>query len=142
MPTTPAGYRFYTPMQIRYGDMDTLGHVNNAKYLTYIEQARIQYVDTMQLWDGGPHERGLIVAKITCEYKLPLKMADGTAHIYTRVARIGTKSFDVQSTILREDGAEAAAALVVIVAYNYVTNQSIPVPDDWRAVITEYEPAL
>ncbi len=138
-------FRFRLAIPIRYADMDTLGHVNNAKYLTYVEQARICYIRELSLWSGGVSEMGLIVARIECDYKLPLTMDDGEAIVYQRVTRMGTKSFDIEFIITRKDGereAIAAQGKVVMVVYDYTRNVSVTMPEDWRAKIVAYEPAL
>lgn len=145
MTTAPEGYRYHTPITVRYGDLDALGHVNNAKYLTYFEQARIQYIFHHRLWDGGPSPMGLIVAKTTLEYKLPVDMDDGTVDIYTRVCRLGNKSFDMEHLLMVQRGGTAqiaATGLIVMVAYNYTANQTIEIPAEWRKTLIEFEPVL
>ena len=55
--------RFYHPIEVRYGDLDPQGHVNNARYLTYMEQARIAYVAHLGLWKGPSFlDIGIILA--------------------------------------------------------------------------------
>lgn len=141
----PDGFRFHIPLEIRYGDMDTLGHVNNAKYLTYIEHARVHYFHELALWDGRLSALGLIVARIEIDYKRPLTMFDKTAHVWARCSRLGNKSFDIETVITSErDGAEQLASVsrAVMVVYDYQRDATIPMPDDWRQRITAYEPAL
>lgn len=119
---------------MRWADLDALGHVNNATYLTYLEQARIMFFLTLALWDGKPDKLGLIMARAIIDYKLPLN-AEDTVTVYTRVARIGSKSFDTEQHIVCErDGLPtlAAAATITIVIYDYRSNQSTPIPDNWR----------
>lgn len=132
MPTPPNNFHYHTPITIRYGDMDTLGHVNNAKYLTYIEQARISFFRDLQIWNGDIAQVGVIVAKITMDYKLPLTMDDGTIDIWTRCSRLGTKSFDIEQVVLRSDGAVAAVGASVMVVYDYQANSSVPLPELWK----------
>ena len=64
-------YHFYHPIEVRYGDLDPQGHVNNAKFLTYFEQARIEYWIKMGFFtkDQSFMEIGVIVADVhlTCE---------------------------------------------------------------------------
>jgi acyl-CoA thioester hydrolase len=144
-PTPPAGFRFYTPMSVRYGDMDTLGHVNNAKYLTYIEQARIAYFHENHLWDGSVSNLGVIVAKISIDYKLPLTMQDGIVDIWTRCSRLGSKSFDLENVIITRrsgESAVAASATVVLVVFDYRANATVVMPDAWRETLLAYEPDL
>ncbi len=142
MSTPPEGYRYHTPMTVRYGDMDSLGHVNNAKYLTYFEQARISYIHERGLWDGTLSAVGMIVGRITVEYKQPISAKDGTVNIWTRVCRLGNKSFDMEHLLLCErDGQTeiAATGLIVMVVYDYVANTTIPIPDEWRKLLIEFE---
>lgn len=128
------GFRHAYRLQMRWADLDALGHVNNATYLTYLEQARIMFFQTLALWDGKPDKLGLIMARAIIDYKLPLN-AEDTVTVYTRVARIGSKSFDTEQHIVCErDGLPtlAAAATITIVVYDYRSNQSTPIPDNWR----------
>ena len=144
-PTPPEGYRYYTPMTVRYGDMDTLGHVNNAKYLTYLEQARVSYFRDLPLWNGSLDGAGCILAKVVIDYRLPLTMDDGTVDIWTRISRLGNKSLELEQVInCVRDGQVLTAihSTSVAVTFNYVENASIVIPDEWRARITDYEPAL
>jgi acyl-CoA thioester hydrolase len=135
MPTPPDNFHYHTPMTVRYGDMDTLGHVNNAKYLTYLEQARIGYMRDLKLWDGSVGEVGAIVAKISIDYKLPLTMDDGVVDIWTRCSRLGNKSFDLEQLITRNDGAVAASATTVVVVYDYQANTSAVLPEAWKPLL-------
>ncbi len=59
-------FRFYHPIEVRYGDLDPQGHVNNAKHLTYFEQARIAYWIHMGLFtkDQSFMEMGVILADV------------------------------------------------------------------------------
>jgi acyl-CoA thioester hydrolase len=135
-----ADFRHAVDVQIRWGDMDALGHVNNAAYLTYLEQARISYTSELKLWDGRSDQIGMIVARIVMDYRLPLTNADAIT-VYSRVSRIGTKSYDMEQIIVRQD-AIAAAATFTLVAMDYATRQSVPIPDAWRAKWLAYEPGL
>lgn len=143
MATSPEGFRHHTPIAIRYGDMDTLGHVNNAKYLTYVEQARIAYVRGLNLWEGDATELGLIVAKITIEYKSALTLTDRTVDVWTRCSRLGNRSFNMQHQMTAASDSRLAAVVeVVVVAFNYTVGEPVVIPDTWRSKITEYEPMV
>lgn len=138
----PENYRYNTIIPIRYGDMDTLGHVNNAKYLTYLEQSRISYIRDRGLWDGSLSAQGLIIARIEIDYRAPITMDDGQAVVWTRVSRIGNKSFDMtQAVMVERDGQviTAAEARTVIVVYDYTANATAPVPEAWRTLIKSFD---
>jgi len=128
-----------TPIQIRFKDVDRLGHVNNANHITYFELARVDYFNSLMGdvkidWES----ESLILAKIEMEYKQPI-LLDDKVFAYTWVSRIGSKSFDMSCSIVRViDGVEVEAAkgLAVIVCFNYKTNQSIAIPEDWKKKMT------
>lgn len=141
--TPPEGFRHHIPMPVRWSDLDALGHVNNAVYLTYFEQARISYFNALALWDGSINQLGLIMARAVIDYKLPLNASDDV-HVFTRAKRLGTKSFDTEQVLVRRVGDQletAATGLITIVVFDYQANQSAPIPQAWRDMLTAYEPA-
>ncbi len=142
--TQPDGYRHTIMLTVRFGDVDALGHVNHAKYLTYMEQGRICYLRDVIGASMNFQDFGVILAKATVDYHLPLAFGDAII-VYTRCSRLGSKSFDLEYVIYRktDDGSqEVAHGLTTMVAYDYTTAQSIPVPDEWRKRMTDYEPIL
>ncbi len=142
MVTPPAGFRHHYPLQVRWSDMDALGHVNNARFLTYLEQARIHYVRDLKLWEGKPDKLGLIIAKVVIDFKLPLFATDDV-HVFTRTVRLGRRSLETEQWVARlgDDQLEIAAqARITIVVYDYAANQSTPIPEAWRALMRAYEP--
>ena len=135
-------FRFAHPVQIRFADLDALEHVNNAKYFTYMETARLVYFQQVIGWSGGRSELGVILARATCDFKLPLALQD-EIKVYTRVSRIGVRSFDFEYAVVRDsDGAIAGEGTSVQVAYNYKANASVAVPETWRTKMMEFEPGL
>ncbi len=135
-------FRYSYPIDVRYGDLDALAHVNNAKYFTYMELARIHYCADILGWDGLTSELGVIIAQATCDYKLPLKFADKVT-VYLRTSRLGGKSFDLEYAMVRDDNqAVAATGKTVQVAYNYERDESISIPEAWRQRMLDYEPGL
>jgi acyl-CoA thioester hydrolase len=133
-------FRFYHPIEVRYGDLDPQQHVNNARYLTYIEQARIAYVQEVGLWDGKSFEKiGIILAEARVTFLAPIIWGQ-TIQVGMRINRLGNKSFDVNYIIEdSEIGKLHATAATVQVTYDYHTSQTIPIPTAWRQIITAYE---
>ncbi len=131
-----------TPIQIRFKDIDRLGHVNNANHVTYFELARVDYFNALSGDDIKIdwNNEGVILAKIEIEYKQPILLED-KVFVYTWVSRIGSRSFDMSCSIVRIVNGEeviAAKGLAIIVCFNYKTNQSIPIPESWKAkMVTE-----
>lgn len=134
-------YKFFHPTEVRYGDLDPQGHVNNAKYLTYFEQARVYYLIQLGLFgkDQSFMDIGLIVADIHIAYHAPTHYGD-QIKTGVRTRKIGGKSIVVEQVVVDADtGAEMAKGEVVMVTYDYLAKRTIPVPERWRATITKFE---
>ena len=133
-------FRFYYPIQVRYGDLDPQWHVNNAHFVTFLEQARFAYLVELGLFDGDHFfDLGLIVAEIHVAYQAPI-LLNQKVRIGVRVGRIGNKSLTFEYQVEDETGAAPLArAETVMVAYDYHTHTSQPVSEAWRAIISKYE---
>ncbi|NMC29849.1 MAG: acyl-CoA thioesterase [Pelolinea sp.] len=133
-------FRFFYPVQIRYADLDAQWHVNNARFLTILEQARLSYIRQLGLWDGKSFlDLGLIVADVHIAYKAPIELEE-EIQVALRVDRIGNKSMTMINEIRNaKDGSLKAQAEVVMVTYDFHSKATIPVPESWRKTITEFE---
>lgn len=133
-------FKFYFPIQVRYGDLDPQWHVNNAKFLTYFEQARFGYLVELKLWDGKSFmDLGLIVADVHISYKAPIILGQ-KIRVGVRVSKIGNKSL-TYACLLEDEGTHAvlATAEIIGVSYNYHTHTTEPVSQEWRQKISLYE---
>lgn len=134
-------FKFFHPTEVRYGDLDPQGHVNNAKYLTYFEQARVYYLIQLGLFgkDQSFMDIGLIIADIHITYNAPTHYGD-EIKTGVRMAKIGSKSIIVEQAVVdAKTGAEMAKGEVVMVTFDYRAKKTIPVPDEWRKIISEFE---
>jgi acyl-CoA thioester hydrolase len=135
-------YKHKTPIQLRFKDIDKMGHVNNANHLTYIELARVKYFEDVVGVDGNWSDlQGLILAHVSIDYKRPIFLHDNV-FVYTRCSKLGRKSMELSWVIINEkDGLEETLAqgIAVIVCYDYSTNQTIEVPQEQRRKIEIYE---
>jgi acyl-CoA thioester hydrolase len=133
-------FRFYYPIQVRYGDLDPQWHVNNARFLSYLEQARLSYLKDLGLFDGHNFlDLGIIVADVHIAYLAPIQPFTNV-RVGLRIVRMGTKSINIEYQIEDEDtGQVAARAETVMVSYDYHIQKSVPVPEKWRKVISEFE---
>ncbi len=79
-------FNFYHPIEVRYGDLDPQGHVNNAKHLTYFEQARIAYMIELGLFtkDQSFMEIGVILADVHITYLAPCILGSTSKWGFTR----------------------------------------------------------
>jgi acyl-CoA thioester hydrolase len=133
-------FKHRTEIAVRYGDIDMLRHVNNAKYLTYLEQARVQYAIDVLQWDGNWDTLNMILARVEVDFCKPIFIHDHIA-IYSRVSRLGNKSFDMEYVFIRNNDLAdiTGEAKAVLVAYDTVNQRSHPLPEVMRIRIIEHE---
>ncbi len=126
---------------VAWGDMDAFGHVNNTVYLRWFETARIAYFEAIGLTDRMKVSgTGPILARATCDFRLPLAYPDAVDALAT-VTKLGNTSFIMgyQVRSRRHDGALAAAGEGVIVMYDYAANGSVPLSPELSARIRALE---
>ena len=136
-----ADFKFFHPTEVRYGDLDPQGHVNNAKYLTYFEQARIYYLMQLGLFskDQSFMEVGVIIADIQITFHSITHYGDDIK-IGVKTTRIGNKSLAIAQCVMQsETGKIMASGKVVMVTFDYEGQKTIPVPPEWKQKISEFE---
>jgi acyl-CoA thioester hydrolase len=133
-------FRFSIPIQIRYGDLDPQWHVNNARFLTFFEHARLEYLMQLGLFDGHDFSNlGLIVADAHVAFLAPINPQE-KVRVYMRVTRLGNKSMNMEFLIENEETGEAKSrAEYVMVTYDYHSLKSVPIWHEWRAKIAAFE---
>jgi acyl-CoA thioester hydrolase len=133
-------FAHFVSLPVQWGDMDSLGHVNNAVYFRYIESGRIAYFNAIGAGaDLGGGGEGPILADIQCSFIGQLRYP-AQIDVGTRTARIGTKSFSVEAGIFRAgEDAPIATSKAVVVWFDYVNQRTAPLPDTLRQRVTELE---
>ena len=134
-------FNFHHPVEVRYGDLDPQGHVNNAKHLTYFEQARIAYMIELGLFtkDQSFMEIGVILADVHITYLEPIYFGE-QIKVGVHVAKLGTKSMTWNQNIVdAKTGKELAKGEVIMVTYDYKEEKTVNIPHDWREKIKQFE---
>lgn len=133
-------FHFHHPIEIRYADLDPQGHVNNARFFTYFEQARVHYLIHLGLFSKEQSflEIGIIIAEATITFKSPVYF--GTqARVGVRVSRLGNKSMTMEYEMADPAGTIYATGSTAIVTFDYQAHATIPIPDSWRQTIARFE---
>jgi acyl-CoA thioester hydrolase len=123
-------------LDVRFRDCDAMGHVNNAVYLTYMEQARFKH--WRALWryaeDRFP-DPGIILARAEIDYRSAAKLGEAL-DVHLGVTDVGRTSFQYEYEIVSaEDARLIASAKTVQVVYDYGRQVPLPVPDHWRETL-------
>ena len=126
-------------LEVRFRDCDALGHVNNAVYLTYLEQARLS--QWRALWKFGtpqvaPGMPGVILARVECDYKRQATYGD-TLDVRLTVAEVGRTSFKYDYEIVDVEGRTVLTAKTVQVMFDYGLQKPVPIPDGIRALLAD-----
>jgi len=128
-------YTFETSFEPRYPDLDVNGHVNQAVYLSYLEQARTKYwADVI----GIRHDRTPVaVVRQEIEYEAPIRI-DQEVTVAQRITELGRTSMQIEYEV-RADETVAATAEVVLLALDRESQEAIPIPPEWRGPIEAHE---
>jgi acyl-CoA thioester hydrolase len=116
---------------VRFNDCDPMGHLNNAIFSTYLEQARLAYFGDAERMP----QADIILARTEIDFRAPVSMGE-TVEIEVRPGRIGTKSFEL-SYELRVGERVVADAKSVLVGYDYEAAQSTEIPERWKRRLNE-----
>ncbi len=122
---------FKQEITVRFNDCDPMGHVNNAVYYTYFEEAR---TDIFQLFNPDLNLRtwNLIVASTQCDYLHEALYAEKLT-VWTWIGHIGRSSFDCEHAIQNAEGKWLARGKGTLLGYNFETKLSVPLTDELRA---------
>jgi acyl-CoA thioester hydrolase len=115
--------------RVRFRDLDAMGHVNNAVFLTYIESARVAFLQHL----GAARtleDMSIIVARIEIDFRAPVGFGE-EVEVAVRASRFGGKSFDLDYE-LRVGGKVVAQAKSVLVGYDYGKGEAVEIPEEWR----------
>jgi len=126
------GFPFVHRDTVRYRDLDAWGHVNNAVYLTYCEDARMAYLAHLGLMRTVA-EAQMILARAEIDFRSPTRAGE-ELEIGVRPGRVGTKSFVLDYEVRTADRL-LAESRSVLVAYDYERAEAVDIPDEWRSVL-------
>jgi len=130
--------RYQGKAHVRWDDIDAFGHINNAKYLTYIQEARFEFTWLSRIREGKQaYLVDMVVARAEVDYIEPIYDAGFDAQVDIWVSRIGNSSFDLLYEIKSEKGLHAKAKTVQV-AVDMETKKSRPLTEEERAFLLEY----
>jgi acyl-CoA thioester hydrolase len=135
-------FNFHCLVDVRFRDLDAMGHVNNAAYLTFFEVARSEYMRALGHAEPDAPMAELfpfILAEVSCRYLAPASLGD-RLRVYLRTTRFGTKSFEFEYLIgHHETGAAIAFGRSQQVYFDYAVQQTLPVPATFRSLVERLE---
>jgi acyl-CoA thioester hydrolase len=130
-------FRVHCPIEVRFRDCDAMGHVNNAVYLTYLEQARFAYWKAADIGRLAG-EVSYIIARVEIDYRAAATTGE-MLDVAIAVTGLGRSSFRMAYEIRDGSGRVVATAKSVQAAYDYAAGGTVPLPDAIKKRICEFE---
>ena len=118
-------------IQVRFGDTDALGHVNNASFASYTELARLDLLTCL-----GESVRSLILASLYIDFRRQIKFGE-RVHVETRIERLGTSSITLAQTIYADDE-PATDVRSVAVYFDYTNGKSRALTEEMRDALAPF----
>ena len=131
-------FEHWTSLKTRWRDLDAMGHVNHAAYLTFMETARLDFYDSLGFNSRNSGQvNGIILASMNVQYHQQVNHPSNL-EVGQRIVRVGNKSFDmITSIFIKENQFPVLSAVFTLVAFNYKLNETIAVPDIIRKMCKE-----
>ncbi|MCE4565970.1 acyl-CoA thioesterase [Maribellus sp. CM-23] len=131
-----------TSIQLRFNDVDLMGHVYNGKYQEFFDLARLNYFEKVLGKLISWTETGLVIASVKVDYLDPIYLED-QIEVQTHISSLGEKSLEMTQQLFKKGNPEPAAlCTTVLVCYQMQHKKSELIPDEWRKKIKAYEPYL
>jgi acyl-CoA thioester hydrolase len=121
------------PQEIRFSDVDMMGHVNNSVYLTYFEEARMKFMMEITPPEWSWVSQGIIVARNEINYRMPVLLGD-PLFVVVEVCELGRTSFTLSYQLLRNDQL-CSDGKSIMVCFDYNEKTKITIPDHWREAL-------
>ena len=132
-------FRHSIPVQMRFNDVDVLGHVNNSVYFTYYDLGKSAYFTTIRKGELDWMKSDVVVANVNCNFYSPMFFGE-PVQVTTRVESISEKSFKLHQRIVNVVTKEIKSECVtVMVAFDVESQSSMKLPSQWVKAICEYE---
>ncbi len=128
-------------IEVRYDDLDTYGHVNNKVFLSYLEEARIYYMREVMNFVPDNLDFEAVVGRVDIKYMAPLFLYDDV-WVYTHCSRIGKKSYDLVSYIIKKvENKEIISAIATVTMVSYDLKKGISKANNEKMInkILDYE---
>lgn len=132
-------FRHHMPLQMRFNDIDMLGHLNNSVYFTFMDLAKTRYFqaalgDKLEWGDIG-----VVIVNVNCDFCAPT-FFDDVIEVETAVIAIGEKSLTLEQRVFSPtDGTVRCRCRTIMSGFNAKTLKSEPISDEWREALETYE---
>lgn len=136
---TSVRFRHTLPLQIRFNDVDTLGHVNNSVYFSFYDLGKTSYFRDANPVEAVMDKTSVVLAHAEVDFLCPIHPEESVA-VQTAVSEVGHKSFTIIQRVINTDTCEVKCFCTsVVVAFDAASGQAVPVPETWVQAFCRYE---
>jgi len=127
------------PIQIRFSDIDSIGHINNNIYFSYFDLGKTYYFENIKATQVSWTDGIIVVAHLETDFYSPVFYKESIA-VDTKVTRIGRKSFTLLQQLRNIKTHEIKCRCKsIIVAYNAAIQASMEIPETWKKAMCDFE---
>ncbi|WP_217586897.1 acyl-CoA thioesterase [Lentibacillus saliphilus] len=135
MATWREEFSFSIPIKIRFSETDMFGHVNNVSAFTYFEEARIEFLKSLNLFSKETEQNGVpVVADLQCDYHKQMYF-DDRINVYVKAHQVGTTSVDLHYMAINAVDAICLTGRGRLVYVNRHTGKPVPLNDDVKRLL-------
>lgn len=139
VPVPEFPFRHEVPLQIRFNDIDLLGHLNNAVYIQFFDLGKSRYFQDVMPEGVDWRHINIVVANINCDFFAPTYITEPIA-VLTTITHMGEKSFALEQRIVNSDNGEVKCiAKTIMVGFDMTTGKSAPIDPKWVEALEKYE---
>ena len=132
-------FRHSLPLQIRFNDIDTLGHVNNSVYFPFFDLGKANYFNAVRGEVIDWKRADIVVANINCDFVAPVYFHENI-EVRTQVERVGGKSFRMIQAIVNTDTEEVKClCATIMVGFDVAHGCAVPIADEWKVALNAFE---
>jgi len=139
VPRIEAPYRHGLPLQLRFNDIDVVGHVNNAVCLQFFDLGKTRYLAHVMGTGFDMSEVRAVIVNVECNFYEPIFMDDNVS-VYTRTAHIGNRSITMDQRIADPaTGRVKCTCRTILAGFDPHTQSSAPLPAEYVAALRSFE---
>ena len=127
------------PLQLRFNDIDSLGHVNNSVYFTFYDLGKSRYFETVKKQSIDWRKADVVIANVNADFLSPIYSYEQIA-VETCCIEIGNRSFKLMQRIVNTTTGEVTGICrTIMVGFDVEAGVSAPISDEWKDAIRQFE---
>ena len=132
-------FRHSYPLQLRFNDIDSLGHVNNSVYFTFYDLGKSRYFEAVKKQSIDWRKADVVIANVNADFLSPIYSYEQVA-VETCCIEIGNRSFKLMQRIFNTTTGEVKGTCrTIMVGFDVEAGVSAPISDEWKDAIRQFE---